>query len=362
MPSVVMNVIYGFIALSLLILVHELGHYLVARLTNVKVLAFSLGFGKKLINFKKGETEYAISAIPLGGYVKMLGESPDDEVKEEEINRSYSNKPPYIRMLIVFTGPLFNILFAFVLFCFVFLSGYTVPSTKVSDVEKGYPAYTQGIQKGDVIINIDGKDMKKWEDIAQSISKAGNESVEITLMREGALKHIWITPLIKEEKNIFGETIRRKVIGIAPEFVEQKGTLTSAVSMGFYQTYNLTKLTVLGIIKLIEGTISPKNIGGPILIFKEASKRAQEGKSTFVSFVALISINLGVINLLPIPILDGGHIIFNLIEVITRRKVSHRAIDIAQKVGMVLLVLLMVFAFYNDLDRLFQFDRLIGGK
>ena len=131
-----LNIVYGFIALSLLILVHELGHFLVARLANVKVITFSLGFGKKLLKYRKGETEYALSAVPLGGYVKLLGESPDDEVSEEEKNRSYHQKPPLVRMAIAFVGPLFNIIFAFVLFYFVFLSGYSVLSTKVGTVEK----------------------------------------------------------------------------------------------------------------------------------------------------------------------------------------------------------------------------------
>jgi len=355
MLSVVTNVIYGFIALSLLILVHELGHYLVARLANVKVLAFSLGFGKKLINFKKGETEYAISAIPLGGYVKLLGESPDDEVKEEEINRSYSHKPPFVRILIAFAGPFFNIIFAFFLFYCVFLSGYNVLSTKVGSVENGYPAYEAGIREGDTITSINGQNISEWGELMDVMSKAEERTLNFTVKRGEALIDYRITPKEIESKNIFGETIKRKVIGVTAsnEFVTKKETLSGAVGKAGFQTYNLTKITVMGIVKLVEGSISPKQVGGPLLILEVAGKQAKEGTKNLIYFIAIISINLAVINLLPIPVLDGGHIMFHLIEIVIRRKLSQRFIDIAQKVGMGLLIAIMALAFFNDLMRIF---------
>ncbi len=358
------NVIYGIIALSLLIVVHELGHFLVARLANVKVLAFSLGFGKKLIKFRKGETEYSLSLVPLGGYVKLLGESVDDEISEEEIPRSYAHKPAWVKIAIAFTGPFFNIIFAFLLFNLVFLSGYSVLSTKVGSVEKDYPAYEAGIKTGDILVSVDGKPLEEFSDLMDTMASAGSGPLKFAVKRGDQLLNITITPRESESKNVFGETVKRKVIGVGAsnELVMKKETIAGATAKAAYQTYYLSKVTIVGIVKLIQGSISTKNIGGPILILQAAGKQAKEGKKNLIFFVAIISINLGVVNLLPIPILDGGHIMFHLIEVITRRRLSTKAIDVAQKVGMAILILIMVFATYNDLNRLFDFTRFFGGK
>ncbi|MCX8023187.1 MAG: RIP metalloprotease RseP [Syntrophorhabdaceae bacterium] len=349
------SVIYGIIALSLLILVHELGHFIVARKAGVKVLSFSLGFGKKLLKYKRGDTEYALSAIPLGGYVKLLGESPGDEVPPEELHRSYYQKSPFVKILIAFTGPFFNLLFAFILFFFVFLSGYTVLSTKIGNVDKTYPAYEAGIREGDVIVAIDNEAITEWSDLMEIMAKIELKPIKVTVKRGDQLLDFMVTPKEVEGKNIFGDTIKRKVIGVGAsnDFITKKEGLFSAVTKATYQTYNLTKITILGIVKLIEGSISPKQIGGPLLILEVAGKQAKEGKKNLIYFIAIISINLGVINLLPIPILDGGHILFHLIEIITRRRVSERFIDVAQKVGMGILVVIMTLAFFNDIMRMF---------
>jgi regulator of sigma E protease len=351
----VINIIYGFIALSLLILVHELGHFIVARWANVKVLSFSLGFGKKLLSYKKGETEYAISAIPLGGYVKMLGEAPGEEVPEEEKNRSYSDKPPFVKILIAFTGPFFNILFALVLFYLVFLSGYSVLSTKVGSVDKDYPAYKAGIIEGDTITAIDGKSISEWSDLMDAMAQTGSQPIKVTVKRNGKLFDISLTPKETESKNIFGDTIKRNVIGVAAsnEFFVKKETVSSAAVKAVYQTYNMTKITMVGIVKLIKGSISPKQVGGPLLILEVAGKQAKEGTTNLIYFIAIISINLAVINLMPIPILDGGHILFHVIEIVIRRKVSLKFIEISQKVGMGILIAIMALAFFNDITRMF---------
>ncbi len=349
------NIIYGIIALSLLILVHELGHYLAARLANVKVLAFSLGFGKKLFTFRKGETEYALSAVPLGGYVKLLGESEEDEIPEEELHRSYFNKPAPVRILIAFAGPFFNLLFAMVLFFCIMLSGYNVLSTKVGTVEKGYPAAEAGIKEGDVIIAIEGKEISEWSELMDAMAEAPSRPLKVTVKRDGTVLDLMIAPKETESKNIFGETVTRKIIGVGAsnEFLTKHETLSGAMSKSAYQTYNLSKLTIAGIYKLIVGSISPKQIGGPLMILQVAGKQAKEGSKNLIYFVALISINLGVVNLLPIPILDGGHILFHLIEMVTRRKLSPKTIDVAQKVGMGILIAVMALAFWNDITRIF---------
>jgi regulator of sigma E protease len=349
------SVIYAIIALAILIFVHELGHFLVARLANVKVLAFSLGFGKKLLRFQRGETEYALSAVPLGGYVKLLGESPDEEVPEAEIHRSYTHKPPLIKILIGFAGPFFNILLACLLFFIIFLSGQSVLSTKVGSVEKGFPADGAGIKTGDVITSIDGRLIEEWAELMDVMGKSELKPMRFGVKRDGQYFETMITPREVEGKNIFGEKTMRKVIGIVAsnDFLQRKETLGGAASKAVIQTYTLSELTVVGIVKLIQGSISPKNIGGPLLILEAAGKQAKEGKRTFAYFIAIISINLAVVNLLPIPILDGGHIFFYLIEMVTRRRISQRTIEISQKVGITILILIMVLAFSNDLCRWF---------
>jgi len=356
--------LYFLIALALLILVHEFGHFLVARLFNIKILTFSIGFGKKLLRFKRGETEYAISAVPMGGYVKLLGESPDEEISEEEKSRSFSHKPPYVRILIALAGPLFNILLALFVFYFVSIIGYSVPSARVGKVAPNTPAQAAGIQAGDIIVKINGKEIKEFLDIASSIDQTQGETVEVALDRAGSPVNLTIKPMTIEEKDIFGDQYRRKILGIerSDEVIKRRQNPAQAVGLAFHMTWEYSRITVVGIVKIIQGSISPKNIGGPVLIFQEASKRAKKGIGDFVFFFALISINLGIINLLPIPVLDGGHILFNAVEMVIRRKISIKVQEVAQTVGLVILLMIMVFAFYNDFDRIFDFGKYFHGK
>lgn len=360
----IISFIYFLIALALLILVHEFGHFLVARLFNIKIITFSIGFGKKLFRFNRGETEYAISAVPMGGYVKLLGESPDEEVSEEDKERSFSHKPPYVRILIALAGPMFNIFLALVVFYLVSIIGYNVPSARVGKVADNTPAQAAGIRAGDVITKIDDKAVGEFTDIALGMDQAKEDTVRVALERDGQTIELTVKPMPIEDKNIFGESYKRKILGIerSEEVIKRRQSPDKAVGMAFYMTYEFSRITVVGIVKIIQGTISPKNIGGPVLIFQEASKRAKKGLGDFVFFFALISINLGIINLLPIPILDGGHILFNLIEIVIRRKISPRIQEVAQTVGLVVLLLIMVFAFYNDFDRIFNFSKYFHGK
>ncbi len=352
-----LNLLYFIIVLSILIFAHELGHFLVARLAGVRVITFSLGFGKKLISFKKGETEYAVSAVPLGGYVKMLGESTEDVVTEEEASRSYANKPPLVRILIAFSGPFFNILLALVVFFAIFLTGYPVPTTttKIGQVMTGEPAYDAGLKSGDVVTGINDRGVSKWSELQKVVSNSDLRPLKFEINRQGRPIIVWIAPKLRDEKNVFGEIVgKMKLIGVAPASEIKRESFTGAASKAVVDTYNLTELTVVGIVKLVKGSISAKNVGGPILIFQQAGERAKAGKSSFLFFLALISINLGIVNLLPIPILDGGHIFFSIIELVVRRKIPVKAIDVAQKVGVGILVCIMVLATFNDVMRLFH--------
>jgi regulator of sigma E protease len=352
-----LNLVYFIIVLSILIFVHEFGHFLVARLAGVKILTFSIGFGKKVLSFKRGETEYAVSAVPLGGYVKMLGESSEDVVPEEEASRSYTNKPPLTRLSIAFAGPFFNILFALLVFFVIFLTGYPVPSTttEIGQVMAGEPAYDAGLEQGDVVTRIGDRDVHKWSELQKIVGSSDLKPLKFEINRKGRQMVVWITPKLQDEKNVFGETVgKMRLIGVGPASETEKESFVGAASKAVVDTCTLTELTVVGIVKLVKGSISAKNVGGPILIFQQAGERAKAGKSSFLFFLALISINLGIVNLLPIPILDGGHILFSIAELIVRRKIPVKAMEVAQKVGLGVLVCIMALATFNDVMRLFH--------
>ena len=349
--------IYAIIALSVLIIVHEFGHFIIARLVNVKVITFSLGFGKKLFSWKKGETEYAISAMPLGGYVKLLGESPDEEVPEEEKERSFTNKTPFQRFLIVFAGPFFNLVFALLIIYFsLIFNGYGTLPAKIDGIMEGYPAHTAGVKAGDKIIKINGIKINDWHDLSREVAFADKAPMRFLLQRGDTTYETTITPIEVEEKGELGNITKRKKIGVIgpKEIVWKKENPISAVPKSIEDTYMMTQTMLRGIYHMIIGDISTKEIGGPIAILQLTGKQAKNGMWSLLIFVAFISINLGILNLLPIPVLDGGHILFNFIEIITRRKVSEKTIDIAQKIGLTLLIMLMVFAFYNDIRRLVE--------
>ena len=349
--------IYAVIALSVLIIVHEFGHFIVARLVNVKVITFSLGFGKKLLSWKRGETEYAISAMPLGGYVKLLGESPDEEVPEEEKERSFTNKTPFQRFLIVFAGPFFNLVFALLIIYFsLIFNGYGTLPARIDKVMEGYPAQAAGVMAGDKIIEINGIKIRDWQVLTREVAFADKTPMKFRFQRGDSTYETTITPVEVEEKGELGNITRRKKIGVEGprEIIWKKENPISAVPKSIEDTYAMTRTMLRGIYHMIVGDISTKEIGGPIAILQLTGKQAKNGMWSLFIFVAFISINLGILNLLPIPVLDGGHILFNFIEIVTRRKVSERTIDIAQKIGLTLLIMLMVFAFYNDIRRLVE--------
>lgn len=342
--------LFAIIALSILIVVHEFGHYITACLFNVKVLEFSLGFGKKLLQYKKGDTQYAISAVPLGGYVKLLGESPEDKIDEGEQHRSFSHKSPFKRFLIVFAGPFFNLLFASLIFYCFLIGGHTV-GPRVAVVEKGYPAYEAGVHPGDVLVRVEGKRIFEWSDLRWEIAFANPGPLKFTFRRDGKEFNVAITPKEVEATDALGGARKMMVVGLGAS-EELKLNIFSAIPMAFYETYNVAEKTVLGLYRMIVGRIPAKEIGGPITILQLGTKLAEGGLWSLASFAALISISLGVINLLPIPVLDGGHILFSFIEIITRRRASEKTIEVAQKIGLTLIIMIMVFALFNDVQRL----------
>jgi regulator of sigma E protease len=353
---VLITILATGIVLGILIFVHELGHFLLAKKLGVAVLKFSLGFGPKLIGKKIGETEYQVAVFPLGGFVKPLGEDPQEEIKEEDRHRSLWAQPIWKRVLIIGAGPFFNFFLAVVLFSTVNLFGIPYFPAKIGEVSPGLPAEQAGLKKGDVVLSIDGQEVTKWDDLSKIIRSSKGKDLLLKVKRDGEISEMKVTPKPSTQKNLFGEETHVFVIGITPadEILVQKVGPFEAVGKGISQTWLGIKLTVVSIIKLIERVIPAKTIGGPILIAQMAGEQAKRGLLSLALFMAIISINLGVINLFPIPVLDGGHFLFLGLEAILRKPISIKKMEIAQQIGLMFIILLMLFAFYNDLIRVFS--------
>ncbi len=348
--------IFAFVfVLGILVFFHELGHYLIARRIGVKVLKFSLGFGPKLAGRKIGETEYLISAVPLGGYVKLLGEDPTEEMSPEDRGRSFSDQTVGKRIAIVMAGPVFNLILAALIFVFLFMVGIPLLTTEIGDVIGDSPAMKAGVLPGDKIVAINGKEISLWDEMKEIIEKNREQAMTFTVQRGDNRIDLKITPMVVDDENPLKEKVRVGRIGVRPKgaFTIKRYNPVSAVILGIERTWNITELTVLGIIKIFQREIPADTIGGPILILQMAGQQASEGFVNIMLFIAILSINLGVINLFPIPILDGGHIIFFLIEAVMGKPVSIKKREIAQQVGLFLLISLMLFAFYNDIMRFF---------
>jgi len=360
-----MNTIISFaIVLGLLIFVHEFGHFVWAKFFGVKVLKFSLGFGPKLISRQFGETEYLISAFPLGGYVKMFGENPGELAEERlspgELNRSFATRPVWQRFIIVAGGPLFNLIFAMFLFFIIALSAglpQPVDTTTIGGVGQDTPAAEVGLQEGDTILAINTVETKRWEDVSRLIKDSGGREVVLTLQREGQNLDIAVTPRMETTRNIFGEEVgERYMVGIArsEDVIYERVGFLESLQAGISQTWSWMYLTVMGLVKIIQKVVPASELGGPILIAKIAGERMAAGWINFIYFMGVFSVNLGILNLLPIPILDGGHLVFFSVEAILRKPLNLRTMEILQQIGLVLLGTLMVFVFYNDLVRVFS--------
>ncbi|MBU1275113.1 MAG: RIP metalloprotease RseP [Proteobacteria bacterium] len=345
----------AIIVLGVLIFVHELGHFLLAKKAGVGVKVFSLGFGPRLIGFKKGETDYRLSAIPLGGFVRMVGENPGDEVTPEEQATSFAHKKVGWRLAIVAAGPLSNIVFALVVyFAVLMLWGLPTITTQVGGLLPGSPALAAGVQKGDKVLAINGQPTADWGDMVRAIQKSGGQPLQVALERNRRQLTVTIAPRQEEVTDIFGEKHQVFRVGIAAsqQTVTRPVGLMEATELAFRKTYWAGELIIMSVVKIIQAKVSVENLGGPIMIAQVASEAASHGLAPLLDLAALISVNLAILNLLPIPALDGGHIFFFLYEAVTRRPVSVAAREKAQQVGMVLLILLMIFIFYNDIARL----------
>jgi len=430
--------------LGVLVFVHEFGHFIVAKFFKVKVLKFSLGFGPKLVSRTWGETEYMVSAVPLGGYVQMLGEGKGDEgeaqaeeMSEEEKRRSFAHQPPLKRIAIVAAGPLMNLLLPFVVLPIAFFVGVDMPAfidqpacigyvapdsdaaragfvagdcidsiqgeaiptwndanmalldhagdalqfgvlraggekqltmhpdgggldglqalgllplqpAVVGSLSPGMPARAAGLQPGDLVLSIDGVAVNDWYAMKNLIQAGDGKEQAFVVERAGSRQTF---TLAAEQREAGGDYL----IGIAPQqpVVNKRFGPLEAFGKGAEQTRDIVSMTLVFIKKLFAGVVSSKHIGGPITVVQTAGEAAQVGLSLLLSMLAFLSIQLGILNLLPVPVLDGGHILFSLLELIFRRPLSLRVREAAQQVGLLLLLGLMVLAFYNDIMRLF---------
>ena len=346
-------IIAAVAGLGVLIFVHELGHFLVAKYTGVGVERFSIGFGPRIIGRTYGETEYRLSVIPLGGYVKLSGENPDDE-STASVPNSFAAKSVWVRLAIIAAGPSFNFLMAIVIYSSIYIVGVPRVPAVVGIVSPESPAMQAGLAEGDKILRINDRPIEFWQDLKRVVTKSSGQELALLIDREGRRINLQVVPKLTKDKNIFGEPIQEGRLGIRAPNTRVYKSYPPHVALwkGTVRTYELTKLTVLAVIKLIQGTIPAKSIGGPIMIIQMTGEQAKVGLFSYISFLALLSINLGILNLLPIPILDGGHILFLSLEVVMARPLSIRWREIAQQVGLVLIIALMLFALLNDINRI----------
>ncbi len=443
------------VAIGVLVTVHEFGHFWVARRLGVKVLRFSIGFGRPLLRWHRrgDETEYVIAAVPLGGYVKMLGEGDEEEVPAEELHRAFNRKPLRVRAAVVVAGPLFNLLFAVVAYWLMFMVGITGLKPVVGEVAPGGVAAVAGIHAGDTIVSVGGRKAAIWENTAIALLDGAVRGAPVQVVTRGSdgreSEHTLKFPAgaeLGDEDGLFSvlglkpwqPTFEARLDEVTPgeaaaraglkkgdllltadgqplsdwnkwvEYIrahpgarvriglerdgqprqvdvtlasqgncgKSYGHLGAGIRIGDHDPYagmrqtvnygplaavepalaksgEMSLLTLRLIGKMIQGQVSLRNLSGPVTIAKEAGRTASFGLARFLDFLAVVSISLGVLNLLPIPILDGGHLLYYLVESATGRPLSERVQQAAQRVGIALLMLLMLLALYNDLHRLF---------
>ena len=320
------------VVLGVLIFFHELGHFIVAKYFGVKVLKFSLGFGYKLIGKKIGETEYVISSVPLGGYVLK-------------------------RMAIVAAGPIFNMVLALILFFGIYvISGAYVSIPEIGEVTQESPAEKAGLLKGDVVVSIQGEEVTGWVEMRELIQEKAGIPIDVTVRRGNDLLKLQVIPEEHIEK-IYGQEMKSALIGIVSSGKYEKIEFGpfEAFQKASFDTWKWIKRTCMVVVKLFQGRLSVKLLGGPLMIGQMTGKVAQESFGLLVPFMAIVSVNLGILNLFPIPILDGGLILFLLFELIIGKPISLKKRDMAQKIGMGILIFLMIFVTYNDVLKLIKY-------
>ncbi len=356
MIETLQSIFYVLVVLGGLIFFHELGHFLMGRAFGMGVSTFSLGFGPKLLKYTHGKTEYCLSLIPLGGYCALVGEDVDAELPEGFIKEeSFALRPAWQRLLVVVAGPVANILLAWLL-CWGLAYGYgqqyLLPV--VGSVLENSAAKEAGLQAKDRIVSINSQTIDNWSSMASAIEQSKGKPMQVSIARSGKTLDVTLTAKTMSRKNIFGETVESYAIGVhaANEVFHSPVGFVEAAKVGAIRTWDMVVFTWTGFVKLFQRVVPLDQVGGPIMIAQLVGQQAEQGLAEVLGLAALISINLGILNLLPIPVLDGGHIVFYTIEIIARRPLSSRVRHILTQVGFFLLIALMILATFNDIWRL----------
>jgi regulator of sigma E protease len=359
-----------FIAvISVVVFVHEYGHYLVARMCGIKVVSFSIGFGPKLFGWTdKQGTVWQVSLLPLGGYVKMYGDadaasSPGEAVKtmtEEEKKISFYHQPVDKRIAVVSAGPVSNYAFAIIVLAALFMfQGQPFSPPTVGSLTENSVAGRAGLVQGDRVISIDGSEISRFEEIKRIVSMNSGTAMQVVVERNGERSNFSITPEVTTEKDRFGGQHTFGRIGIVSEQLEyKKWPPHKALGYAVLDAWNMSVDTLKALGQIIAGTRGSGEIGGPLRIAEMSGKVAQDGISALIYFMAVISINLGLINLFPIPLLDGGHILFYSLEKLLGRPLKEQTQEIGMRIGLTFVITLMLFATWNDLVHLEVFSKI----
>jgi regulator of sigma E protease len=363
--------------LTIVVFFHELGHFLVARWAGVKVLTFSLGFGPELAGFNdRHGTRWKISAIPLGGYVKFFGDESEAStpasaetlagMTEEERAGSFHHKKVGSRAAIVAAGPIANFILAIVIFtCLFTFFGKPSTTARVDKIEANSAAERAGFQVGDVVLAIDGKNIGSFSDMQRFVSVRAGDTLTFTVKRGDSTLQLKGTPELREVKDPFGNAQRLGILGITRattpgEVTTEKVDPATALWLGVKETWFVIEQTLAYIGNIFTGRASADQIGGPIRIAQISGQVATLGIIPLLHLAAVLSISIGLLNLFPVPLLDGGHLLFYTAEVLRGRPLSEKSQEYGFRVGLVLVLMLMVFAFYNDFHQVPWLKGLFG--
>ncbi|MBB3998694.1 RIP metalloprotease RseP [Aureimonas pseudogalii] len=366
--TALIKVIPFLFVLTVIVFFHELGHYLVGRWSGIRILAFSIGFGPELVGFNdRRGTRWKLCAIPLGGYVKFFGDEnaasvPSrtalDSATAEEKRGAFQNASVGRRAATVAAGPFANFILSIVIFAATaYASGIVVGDPVVSDVREGSPAAAAGILPGDRILTADGERIAYFSDLQRYVSSRAGTPIQLEVERAGAPRQLTVTPREETQTDGFGNSFKTPVIGIVANaetaaFRTQELGAVEALQYGVSQTWFVTERTVAFIGGIFGGTQASDQIGGPIRIAQVSSQVATLGFAPLLNLAALLSISIGLLNLLPVPMLDGGHLLFYGFEAVRGKPLSDRVQEVGFRIGLALVMLLMVFAFWNDLSSL----------
>lgn len=327
---------------GVLVTVHEFGHFITAKMTGMRVDEFAIGFGPNIFQKKYGETLYSLRIIPLGGYNKIAGMEPDEPADEG----AFKSKPIPARMLVILAGVLMNFILPVFLFTGIFaVNGLEVPVDKpvLGYVMPGKSAVEAGLQAGDKILSVGGKPVATWSEMVTELNAYGENEVTLTAERNGVAKDYTLKPE-------FDKDYGKALVGISPQVEHKDFGIFESLQMGFKYTYYIMAMMLDGLYKIVTGA-APADVTGPIGIAKIAGEAAESGWMPLLNLVGLLSINLGIINLLPLPALDGGHFVLLILEALRGKPLGERAATMIQSIGVGLILTLTVWAIFSDISR-----------